>query len=537
MDRSTEMLMERVRNDYPFYAANLLKIVTKAGGKPQPFKMNRAQWVLHRMVERQRQQTGKVRVLVLKGRQMGISTYILGRVYRAVSTRGGYQGFILTHEQPATTNLFRRLKRMHDLMNLKFKPEDTSNNANELMFGASGSGVKVATAQSTSGGVGRSDTFQFFHGSEVGFWPQSADHFSGAMQTLAGTDGSECWLESTANGPTGTFYDEWIKAEQGQSVFLPAFLPWYWHTEYQKEPPEGWAPPRVIAEYMVLYSLSPAQGRWMQEKNWELKGTDDEIGWRFRQEYPGSAAEAFQSSGMENALIRPEVILLARKAKRFEPWEGASWVLGVDIARGGKDSTRILDRKGRVMGYQINEVVKNGHDLMPIANRVGYLLNQYPEIRRAYIDVTGVGAGVYDVLRAQGFEHRVAGINFGAKPDEEEKYVNKRAEMWGRMAEWFMSPGGVNVPDDDIFQRHLTAPKHSFRMNNQMQLELKEKIIERVGFSPDYGDAGALTFAENLPWEPIMRPREVTEFEKGMDQDFDDYGPGSFDERFAYMGR
>lgn len=532
-------LWKRLEQDYPYFAVNLLRVPVKKGGKPVPFRLNRPQWVVHREAEKMKGETGKVRVLLLKGRQMGASTYVLGRAYHRISMWEGIRSFILTHQQFATDALFGRLKLMHENMPVEFRPVNKTNNANELSFGALNSAVRVATAHGTKGAVGRGDTFQFFHGSEVALWPtnEKVDHFSGAMQALADEPGSEAWLESTAFGTVGPFYEEWVKAEKRQSTFRAIFTPWYWFDDYKAPVPEHWMPPRVIAEYMTLHRLTMEQGRWMQLKNWELKGSDDKIASKFRQEYPGSAAEAFQMTGNLDALIDPEWVAVARRRTDLQPYFGAAWVVGVDIARGGDDQTRIVDRCGRVMGWRINEVVRNGRDLMPIVDRCSAILNRWPEIRRMYIDITGVGAGVFDVLRRMGFDKVVVGVQFGAAASEEEKYVNKRAEIWGRMAEWLVTPGGVRVPDDDVVQRHLCAPQKKFRMNNELMLEAKEDLKKRVGFSPDFGDAGALTFTENLPYEAPPRPLEAVEFERLIDQGEDDgWGNSRRSGGFDYMG-
>jgi hypothetical protein len=71
---------------------------------------------------------------------------------------------------------------------------------------------------------------------------------------------------------------------------------------------------------------------------------------------------------------------------------------------------------------------------------------------------------------------------------------------WDLMREWFDDPAGVQVPDNDEFQGDVCAPVRGkgatgFDSAGRLLLESKEHIKERLGFSPDYGDAGALTFA------------------------------------------
>ena len=58
----------------------------------------------------------------------------------------------------------------------------------------------------------------------------------------------------------------------------------------------------------------------------------------------------------------------------------------------------------------------------------------------------------------------------------------------------------MQVPDDDLFQRDecsimVGKGATKFDSSGRLVLESKDHIRERVGFSPDLGDAAALTFA------------------------------------------
>ena len=97
---------DRLRSDLPMYAAECLKIKAKSG-ETIPLRFNRAQTYLHTRLEEQRQRTGKVRTILLKGRQAGFSTAIGARFYHCTSLTKGIQTFILTHEQDATDNPLR----------------------------------------------------------------------------------------------------------------------------------------------------------------------------------------------------------------------------------------------------------------------------------------------------------------------------------------------------------------------------------------------------------------------------------------------
>ncbi len=503
------------RDDFEFYAPRVLKIRTK-DGPTLPFRLNRTQLALHHRLEKQRAETGKVRAIVLKGRQVGISTYIGGRFYWRVSHSPGSLCQILTHLDDASANLFQMARRFHDFCPDVLRPSTGAANAKELMFDKLGSGYKVSTAGSQA--VGRSSTLQMFHGSEVAFWPHAGEHFAGIMQALSKGAGSECVLESTANGIGNTFHRLWQAAERGDSEFEPIFLPWFWHEEYHATPPEGWQPSGEWADYEVAHKLKREQTYWAYCTSRDMcaasGGDQSEVHWQFKQEYPSTAAEAFQTSG--NSFISAIAVLKARKAQ-VEPY--GPIILGVDLARGGGDKTAIIDRQGRRLGKHVCRLVDHRDTMQTVGEILQEAKRLYPlGLRRIVVDATGLGGPVYDRLKEiQGVRDLVLGVNFGSRAFDVRKYANRRAEMWDTMRQWIEdSDAPVQVPDSDAFQADVCAPVRGagatgFNSNQQLVLESKDHIRERLGNSPDIGDAAALTFAID-PAQP---------FDLDDDDDFD----------------
>ena len=234
MDAKEKQIRQRLKDDFLHYAAKCLKIRTKAG-KVLPFELNVAQQYIHKRVEEQRAKTGKVRAIILKGRQQGCSTYVEGRFYWRVSHSKGVRAFILTHEDDATSNLFELAERYHQNCPSLVKPSTGASNAKELYFDKLDSGYKVGTAGNKA--VGRSSTVQLFHGSEVGFWPNAQQHAAGIIQAIPDEPGTEAFLESTANGIGNYFHQQWQAAEAGTSEYIAIFVPWYWQPEYRKDTP------------------------------------------------------------------------------------------------------------------------------------------------------------------------------------------------------------------------------------------------------------------------------------------------------------
>lgn len=150
-----------ILKDLTKFAPNFLVIKNK-GGQTIPFALNQAQSYIHGRLEAQLKEMGRVRALILKGRQQGCSTFIQARFFHKVITKHGQKAFILTHEAEATKNLFEMTKRYYETLPQGLCPEADRSSAKELRFTQFDSGYSVGTAGNKS--VGRSQTIQLFHG-------------------------------------------------------------------------------------------------------------------------------------------------------------------------------------------------------------------------------------------------------------------------------------------------------------------------------------------------------------------------------------
>jgi len=95
----------RIKHDLPYFSQHL-KIRPKVGSLA-PFALNTAQLKLHQLIEDQRARTGRVRVIVLKARQLGVSTYVAARLYHKTINSPGLRTIIIGHEKRASSNLFQ----------------------------------------------------------------------------------------------------------------------------------------------------------------------------------------------------------------------------------------------------------------------------------------------------------------------------------------------------------------------------------------------------------------------------------------------
>lgn len=490
---------QRMHNDLPFYAEHNLRITHKVGGIV-PFKFNRAQMFIHQKLEQQLADVGKVRALVLKARQQGCSTYTAGRFYQKVTHRQGVNAFVLSHAMDTTKKLFLITRRMYDNSMKEFKPDTRAASAQELAFSGLDTTFFVGTAGAKE--TGRGGTIQYFHGSEAHFWPSAETHFAGVMQSIpTGLDskGTEIILESTANGPAGKFYELCMESQKREGEYQLIFTPWYWQHEYREEPPVGWdwtqqddyETNRGPAE---RYNLTMDQIYWMHNKRKELSWD-----WLFKQEYPTTVEEAFQTHG-EDSLIPIEDIEDAIIIKDNFPWDHTAPRIGAldpAGASGKADRTGIGHRTGRCFEHIEYFKGKKAPELVQYAKDY---IDKW-KLDRLFVDTQGLGGPIYEFLADSGYKSVVRPCSFAASavdmdPLGNPLYTRKRDECWGRMKKWFMDKP-VEIPNMAELRADLTAPGYKHE-NGKLKLEAKKDMRKRGVKSPDGGDVLAMTFTETV---------------------------------------
>lgn len=481
----SEEKLIRVLKSLPLFAKNFLIIHDKSGAE-RHFLFNRAQTYIHERLEAQLEATGKIRALVLKGRQQGVSTYVQSRFFHKTVTKRGKKSFILTHHADSTRALFEMTKRYSENLDKAIFPQPDKKNDNTLMYEGLGSGYRVGTAGSVE--VGRGMTNQYLHLSEYAFYKDAAKIGMGLMNTVAEIDDTEIIKESTANGQANDFYSDWQAAKNGASRYQAIFVPWYWQDEYCIDDASFIATDeeREWLEKFGENGLKPGHLNWRRIKMQDIKGDYDQKCRKFRQEYPFTDDEAFLSS-ITDTFIQVEHVV---KARTNAVDTTANLVIGVDPARKGDDRTAIIRRKGR-KAYKLE--THYNIDTMELAGIVKRMIEK-EEPKRVCIDCIGIGAGVVDRLHELGYSDIVMGVNVATKPEEPAVYKNCRAELWDRMREWFIQDMPVEIPDSDELQTDLVGLGYKYDSSDRLQIESKEDAKKRGLLSPDTSDALMLTF-------------------------------------------
>lgn len=257
-------------------------------------------------------------------------------------------------------------------------------------------------------------------------------------------------------------------------------------------------PRRNSGAFYDLFHVEGARQRW-RHRNIDIRGVEGID--------PAMAEGLIAQHGIDHDVVRVEVLGQFPKqgARQFIPNEavhnaqhrdlitdiGAPLIMGVDIARFGDDYSVARFRQGPD-ARSIPPVKWKGMDTVASADQVARLIDTYnPD--GVCIDA-GQGTGVIDILRNR--KYKVSEIWFGSKSDQPE-WANKRTEMYASVREWL--PGGCLDNSSDLFT-DFTAVEYDYfgKAKDQVVLESKESLKDRIGRSPDDGDALALTFAKRF---------------------------------------
>ena len=492
------------RADHPLYMSKCLKVVAKDSNLV-PFNTNFAQDIIHAKVQAQLNEHRLVRAMILKARKQGASTYIGGRFYTKTRLWKYRRAVVMAHVRDSSKDLFSMVQNFYVNDPMRLQAEKAS--AQEFKF-SNGSSYAVATAG--SGETGRGATPTLAHLSEAAFYPNPEKTFKGFVNSIPMADGTEVVVESTANGIGNEFHQRWMRAEAGMAddtggvTFIPIFIPWFVSPEYRLPVPTGFQlrgeaegdglpSERDIAE---MYDLDMEQMVWRrfyveQQLNGDIQG--------FMQEFPSTAREAFQNSGLD-LFIKPVYVQRARTRKGIQAY--GPKILGVDPAGLGGDKFMLSLRQGLVLHWQEGRA-----GVEPGEEQVEWVVDvmRRENVDRVNIDYSGgwgtaLLAGIRERYPKLG--DKCYPIDFGSKSQAKQINPhkpgprNRRAEMYQRARTWLELPEGVSIPDTDELGSDLGAI--AARISGQttdLVLESKVDIKARLGRSPDAADSFVLTFA------------------------------------------
>jgi hypothetical protein len=376
--------------------ARLLKIRPKKGAI-RCFRLNRAQ-------EEYSQRCTK-RNIVLKARQVGITTYIAARYFLQTITRPGTLTVQVAHNQESAEMIFNIVRRFWEKLPKELRRGalvHSRANVRQLVFTKLDSEYRVEAADENAG---RGMTIHNLHCSEVSRWPRGGMETLAALRAAVVPEG-EIVLESTPNGASGMFYEEWQKATE--TGYTQHFFPWWYEGHYQEQRKKIVLTKEEV-ELVEKHGLSRAQIAWRREQWTSLRGLA-------AQEYAEDPISCFLASGecvFEMAAVEraagtaAQVVELqdnGRLTTWFPPSKGRQYIVGVDPAGGGSEGdyccAQVIER---TMGLQCAEL--HGHfPPFELARRVVALARKY-ESALVAVERNNHGYGVLAHLKNLRYEN------------------------------------------------------------------------------------------------------------------------------------
>ena len=359
-----------------YLMGRLLKIRDKHG-RLRPLTLNRAQKDL--------EATSTQRNIVLKARQLGVTTYVAARFFINCITREGTLSVQVAHDQRSAEEIFRIVHRLLDNLPERLRQGalvTSRANVRQIVFPVLDSEYRVETAADPN--AGRGLTIHNLHCSEVARWPRDVSETLASLRAAVPPEG-EIFLESTPSGAGGKFYDEWQRAPE--TGYTRHFYPWWWDPNYRRKLEIVKFDEEEI-ELMQQHGLDAGQIAFRREMRANFRN-------RAKEEFAEDPESCFLASGdcvfdsdlIEQRLHQPAPIAEQSDAGRlltfFPPIPGGNgvtakqYIVGVDPAGGGSDGdyacAQVIDQSS---GVQCAEL--HGHfPPQELAARVAILAHKY----------------------------------------------------------------------------------------------------------------------------------------------------------------
>jgi hypothetical protein len=359
-------------SNFELFAKRCLLIKTKKSGLV-PFVFNKAQKMMWEAVKGQMDANRPVRLVILKGRQLGCSTFCQGFTFWRTVTHRNTHSLVIAHTADATQGIFQMAQTMYEELPAEFRPMLRRSNRKELLFENPNDkerlrnpGLRSRMEVKTAGNeeAGRGITYHVLHLSEVASWPEPEILADSLFPTVPELPGTVIILESTAKGGGEYWHDMYVKSKNKQSGYQAVFLPWFLDPDYALSPEETaeWMATELDSEEEGLVTVHKLTQRQLAFRRKTIAAHGEDY---FRQEYPSNDEEAWLGIGTpvfnreqirklyEQSILTPPIFVgdidketgdlrpsehHPREKERLRIWEmpipKQMYVIGVDTAAG-----------------------------------------------------------------------------------------------------------------------------------------------------------------------------------------------------------
>lgn len=390
----------------------------------------------------QKRETGWIRMVCLKARQVGLSTMSEAMITNAVMLNPNTNGLVVAHDASTAETLFSISKTFYDNLDTDIKPlrkystkrdfyfENPDDTGRAALPGL-GSRLIIASANNIAAGIGR--TLRAVHLSEAARYPHPEAIIDGIFPALAKKPGTICIFESTAQYSGKWFRDVCERAKRRDGDFRFIFVPWYLQPDYAIPLLRGEKLQYSLEEKQFIreYGLTPEQIKFFRQER--LNTGNDAI---FSQNYPFTEEQAwitpgdqvFPSSALDRQIefnvrpplrvaeIYPGPVIQDSYNGRLQIWKepekGRQYDVGVDVAGGVEAS----DQEDSDRDWSVMQVVERGSleqvaewrsrsvDAVELADYI-YALGTYYNRAQVAVEVNGIGLATSVQLSKKGYSN------------------------------------------------------------------------------------------------------------------------------------
>ena len=303
-----------------------------------PLIPNYAQRKLEAKILRARRRGMPPRIIVLKARQTGFSTYTQAVLFEDVLRRKNVRAKVMADDEDTGMKMLMIFRRFIQNLPRAMRPKPKSDRDTRIMLPEPwNSSIDIG---SSKGKPIHGDTIQNLHATEVSRWKDPEEHMKGLLQNVPKDPKTLVVMESTAFGAQGYFHDKFWSAYRGDGVYDWMFVPWFEHEEYRVPCPPGmeeeikgsltsdeeWltrqtAPqPFVTESGRRAYKLEPITFDQLLWRRFTLSGECSNDKNAMMEQYPANPDEAFISTG--SPYFNPEKLRELKEDVEEPLWRG-----------------------------------------------------------------------------------------------------------------------------------------------------------------------------------------------------------------------
>jgi hypothetical protein len=306
------------RDNLWFIEKNLVIATTKR--KDAKLILNHSQRIVWDKIQEKRLLGIPLRLVILKSRQVGISTLIAGLLFCLWWAERNLNALLIAHLKQVTANLFKKNKKFYAELPPHLRIPLERSNKQELIQDMAYGGSQLFLATAGSPHEARSQTLHYVEGSEAAFYPDLKELKNALEASVPEDPETGIFWESTAFGAGTEFHELYKAGLTGDSIYESMFLEWFKDPECcipdlgsdlirHKYLEMTYAKAPHLKDRREHFGLSVEQIVWYAMRCANKYGGE----WlKMQQEFPCDAQEAFLATG---ATIIPTWVIESYKNK------------------------------------------------------------------------------------------------------------------------------------------------------------------------------------------------------------------------------